>query len=267
MDEDNISADNSAKVAGEEQTPDYRIYKERAIWAGTFLGGPLVAGYLIGENFKAFNESAKFKLTWIVAIIAAIVIFGGLFLVPDPEKIPKQIIPIVYTAIAYFLMQHYQSKNIEAHLKVGGKVYGWGRVIVISLIGLIITLIPVFGIGMLSEGKTNNDISEITKTYGELRHEITFNSNNVSSAEVDEIAAALTATVFFDSAQKKSVYVEKVGTKYILSIPCDPAVASNPDALTPFIQLRIDMQKLFSNNKIVLNLVGNSLDNILKRIE
>ena len=31
------------------QTP--KIYNERAIWAGTFIGGPLAGGYLIAENF------------------------------------------------------------------------------------------------------------------------------------------------------------------------------------------------------------------------
>jgi hypothetical protein len=56
-----------------------KIYTDRLIWAGTFLGGPLVAGYLIAENFKVFNEPNKVKLTWIYAIIATIVIFGGVF--------------------------------------------------------------------------------------------------------------------------------------------------------------------------------------------
>jgi len=36
------------------QTPTEKIYKDRAIGVGTFLGGPLAAGYLIAENLKSF---------------------------------------------------------------------------------------------------------------------------------------------------------------------------------------------------------------------
>lgn len=43
------------------QTSTQKIYRDKAIWVGTFLGGPLAAGYLIAENFKAFNDPAKVK--------------------------------------------------------------------------------------------------------------------------------------------------------------------------------------------------------------
>ncbi len=29
-----------------------KIYKDKAIWVGTFLGGPLVAGYFFSKNYK-----------------------------------------------------------------------------------------------------------------------------------------------------------------------------------------------------------------------
>lgn len=96
------------------QTPTGKIYKDRAIWVGTFLGGPLAAGYLIAENFKAFNEFDKAKKTWIYAIIATVAVFGGVFLIPDNVKVPNQIIPLIYTAIAYYLVQHFQAQNLFA---------------------------------------------------------------------------------------------------------------------------------------------------------
>jgi len=39
-----------------------KIYKAKEIYVGTFLGGPLVAGYTIAENFKIFGEIDKAKL-------------------------------------------------------------------------------------------------------------------------------------------------------------------------------------------------------------
>ena len=53
----------------ENETTTQKIYKERAIRVGTFLGRPLVAGSLIAENFKVFNQPAKAKIAWIYSII------------------------------------------------------------------------------------------------------------------------------------------------------------------------------------------------------
>ncbi|MEJ5055640.1 hypothetical protein [Sphingobacterium sp. MYb382] len=36
--------------------PAYKIYSDSAITLGTFLGGPLAAGYMMAANFKAFNQ-------------------------------------------------------------------------------------------------------------------------------------------------------------------------------------------------------------------
>jgi hypothetical protein len=128
----------------EVQTPEQKIYKDRAIYVGTFIGGPLVAGYLIAENFKTFNEPGKARMAWIYSIIATIIIFGGVFLIPDIEKVPRQVIPLAYTLIAYYLVKHYQGENINLHINSGGEIYNWWRTLGVALIGLIIMLIVLY---------------------------------------------------------------------------------------------------------------------------
>jgi hypothetical protein len=59
--------------------PAQKIYSEKNIWRATFLGGPLVAGYLLAENFKAFNEPEKVRKTWIIAVLATIIIFSAAY--------------------------------------------------------------------------------------------------------------------------------------------------------------------------------------------
>ena len=245
------------------QTP--KIYSERAIWAGTFIGGPLVAGYLIAENFKTFNKTTAARNTWIFAILATIVIFGGVFLIPNAEKLPRQIIPIIYTAIAYALVKHYQGIEINAHVSTGGPVFSWWRTLGISIVGLLITIIPVFGIAYLSDNSTN--AATDTKTYGTMKHEIAFDKSNITEGEVDKLADALTKATFFDDALTKYVYAKKAGKNYEISISCDISVTSNPTALAPFIQLRKDVQNLFPDNKIIFNIVVDSYDNVVKRLE
>ena len=249
----------------DNQTMTKKIYTDRLIWAGTFLGGPLVAGYLIAENFKVFNESVKVKRTWIFAILATVIIFGGIFLIPDIEKIPRQLIPFIYTAIAYFLVQHYQDEKIKSHIKNGGLSYKWWRALIIGLIGTVITLLPIFGVAYLSE--TFKAASITTKTYGVVKHEIAFDKNNIQEIEIDNIAESFVKTTFFDQLVTKYIFVKKIGKTYEISISSNKSVVGNSEAYDFFYQLQKEMQTLLPNNRIVFNLIVDSLDNVVKRIE
>jgi hypothetical protein len=246
-------------------SPAGKIYKDKIIYISTFLGGPLVAGYLIAENFKVFGDSVKVKQTWIYTIIFTVVLFGGLFLIPDIDKVPRQIIPIAYTAVAFYLVQHFQGTKITEHINAGGQVYKWWRTIIISLIGLVITSLSIFGIAYLSDSISSPSLT--TKSYGIMKHEIDFDKNNISEQEVDKIADGLRQTTFFDETITKYIYAKKVNSNYELSISCNNSIISNPEALQPFIQLHSNMQTLFPDHKIIFNLVVDNLDNVVKRLE
>lgn len=245
------------------EIPTKKIYRDRAIWVGSFLGGPVVAGYFIAENFKVFKDYKKAKTTWIITIISTIIIFGGIFLIPENIKIPNQIIPIIYTSIAYYLAKHYQEQNIREHIKNGGEFFNWWRTIGIAIIGLLIIAGVAISIYIFSDLATN---SEITRKYGVMNNEIVFD-NSVNVAEVDKIAIAFEKTTFFDNAVTKFAYLKKIGNNYEISLSCNKLIETEKEAQEPYIQLRNDMQKLFPNNKIIFNLVVENLDNIVKRIE
>jgi hypothetical protein len=125
------------------------IYNAMHVRLGTFLGGPLIAGYFIAENYKVFGDYGKAKAAWIYAIAATIVIFGGVFLIPETVHIPNYVIPIAYCWIAFYLTQHFQGEQINMHAKTGEGLFGWGRVILIGLIGLAVT-VALLVIGVLT---------------------------------------------------------------------------------------------------------------------
>ncbi|HEX8549445.1 MAG TPA: hypothetical protein VF691_20960 [Cytophagaceae bacterium] len=131
--------------------PTDKIFQEKALWVGTFIGGPLVTGYMIAENFKVFNEPEKAKKTWIVTLMFAITLFWLLSLIPDSIKFPNNIVPIINIAIAYFLVQRFQKANIISHTSKGGLVHTWKRAICVSLIGLFVTLMVIFIVVFMSE--------------------------------------------------------------------------------------------------------------------
>lgn len=227
------------------QIPTGRIFKDIEIRAATFLGGPLVAGYTIAENFKVFGEKSKANKAWIIAISATVIIFGGIFLIPGADKFPRVIIPLVYTGIASALVRQFQGDKIKAHLAAGGDAQNWARTILISLIGLAVTIILVVGIAVA-----------------------TFDKKQITENEVDRMGSALIQGAFFDEAQKKAVLLDKVNDSYEISIPIINHAWENTEAVAFFRQLQGDVQNKFQDKRIVVNLCDdNDINSVKKRLD
>ncbi|MBD0369635.1 MAG: hypothetical protein ICV60_02185 [Pyrinomonadaceae bacterium] len=145
--------------------PTEIIYSDKSIWVGSAVGGPLVAGYIIARNFEAFDEVDKAKQTWIITIIATVFIFGVAFLVSDIEYAGKAI-PGIYTGIAYILIRQYQGAKIDAHINAGGATHSWLNIAGISIVGLIITIIPVIGIALAAAPMGYTNSSQLSGSSG-----------------------------------------------------------------------------------------------------
>jgi hypothetical protein len=156
----------------ENPFPKKTIYTQNSIWGGSLLGGPMVAGYIIARNFKAFGESNKAWATWIITLGVTALIFAFALLSDTTWKG----LPIVYTTIAYGLIGHYQGAKIAAHIKAGGATHGYLNIIGVSIVGLVITLIPLIVIGVAVEGIDERETHEspTVKEYQALKHQIYF---------------------------------------------------------------------------------------------
>lgn len=236
-----------------------KVYTERQIQAGTFLGGPLAAGYLLSQNFEAFNEKSKARNSIIISIAVTVLLFGGLMLVPSVENIPNYLIPVVYTGITIGIVKAFQERKIREHT---GLIRSWTNTIAVSVGLLMLTLIPVFGFGYYLDSTTT--VTE--KTYGRLQHDISFDKTNISEEEVDSIATALTKWTYFDDEVKKSVDVRKIRDRYVLSLYCNDSIRTDSQAVRLFEQLLRDMQISFPNNPITFELVVGTPENVVKRI-
>jgi hypothetical protein len=249
-------------LSAEERISEKTIYRDKAMWVGAAIGGPLATGYLAAENYKVFGEKDKVWKTWAVAVVATLFVFSLTFYAPYADRVPGPLFALVQTGMAYLAVRIWQGAKIDAHVRAGGRVYGWYRVIGISLIWMLATLIPFATFAYF-----NGDFTETTKTYGALKHEITFNKGNVSEAEIDKIADAFARRDFFGTDAQTFVYVEKIKNTYEISISCSGAVKTNPTAIPFFTALRQEIQSFFPENKIVFLLIVDRLDNVYKRLE
>lgn len=126
-------------VKGHQKTA--KIYKEKAVWLGTLLGGPLVTGYFISQNYKVFGEHEKAKQARAYSHIATVLLLAFMFTILDSVDTLGAFLPLSYTIISFYLVKHFQKKDMHQHLETGGAVFGWGRIITIGLIGLLIMMI------------------------------------------------------------------------------------------------------------------------------
>lgn len=128
-----------------------KIYTIKAIRVATFLGGPLVAGYLISENYRAFNEDKKSKMALVYGAIATILLFAAILMIPNPTKVPTYIIPVAYSWLTYLLVQKFLGEQMQAHYAEGGESYTIWRGVLVAVIGAVLTfgslfvLILIFG--------------------------------------------------------------------------------------------------------------------------
>ncbi|WP_343694909.1 hypothetical protein [Flavobacterium sp.] len=128
-----------------QEIPTEKIYTEKQIRLGTFFCGPLVAGYCLAENFKAFGDKEKAKKTWLITILSSFLVILLIFSIPENINIPNIIFPIIYTGIASFIIKKYQEKDIKKHLENGGETFGGWRTVLIGLISLAAFCLVIIG--------------------------------------------------------------------------------------------------------------------------
>jgi hypothetical protein len=141
-------------------TKDIKLYSSKSISGATFLGGPLVAGYLISENLKALNKPDEGRKSLIIGIITTIVLFGGIFMIPEKiiDKIPNQLFPLIYTGIIWGIVEWTQGDILKAHKENGNSFFSGWRAAGIGFISLVILGIGIFGYAYL---ESNNPAYEI----------------------------------------------------------------------------------------------------------
>ena len=136
-----------------------KLYEDKAIYLGTFLGGPLVATYMLAENYKKFGMPEKATKVWIIGIVAVIVLFTLMLSVPDDIAIPNLLIPAIMAGIVYGIVKASQAELIKNHIAAGGEVYGWGRNLVVAIIGIIVTIIVMFAAAYVMDMMEQKDDS------------------------------------------------------------------------------------------------------------
>lgn len=226
----------------EAEIPHGKVYTANVIYGATFIAGPLVATYMIAENFRLFNNNKAAARTWIVGIVFTIILFGGLFMLPEDVKIPNMIIPLIYTGTAWSFVKYNQERDINKHLTAGGKDHNWKNIILVALSSILLSLAFAFGLVLIDEAMVE-DLA--VRKYGASSCAVYYSEDECSATDVDKVARALRNRDFFQDDAYNEVLLTTTNTEYVISIALTVGAWENPEVIEYYTslleQLEIDL--------------------------
>lgn len=136
------------------RTKDIKLYSQRSIGIATFLGGPLAAGYLIGENYRNLEELDNGKRALIIGLVATVLLFVGIYSVPESimEKVPNQIIPLAYTGLIYLIVEKIHGTTLNQHKENGSAFYSGWRAAGVGAVSMAILFVGLLAIASVPTG-------------------------------------------------------------------------------------------------------------------
>jgi len=98
-------------------TEPQQLYSQKAIGIATFFGGPLAAGILVRRNYINLGKEVYGKHALSIGIISTFLLFVGIFSMPEHimAKVPNTILPAIYTAIIYLVVEKLQGRELKEH--------------------------------------------------------------------------------------------------------------------------------------------------------
>lgn len=144
-----------------------KFYSQTAIAIATFFGGPLAAGYLMKKNYDTLDQPENGKKALIIGIVSTILIFIGIFSIPEPiiDKIPNALIPAIYTGIIYLIVEKLHGKILKSHKASGGKFYSGWKAAGVGAIAMVILTASIFLSLMITGYLSNIQLNFDSETY------------------------------------------------------------------------------------------------------
>jgi hypothetical protein len=139
-----------------------RLYSQTAIAVATFLGGPFAAGILARRNFINLGKAQTGTNALIIGIISTILLFGGIFVLPEDilDKIPNALIPTIYTAIIYVIIEKFQGAALKEHKAQQKPFYSIWKAIGTGTVCMLVLLVGIFGYAYLSDDWVEEPLPE-----------------------------------------------------------------------------------------------------------
>lgn len=195
-----------------------KYFSIKAIWIATFLGGPLVGGFLIASNFYRFNKRDYAFWSIIFSILFTIVFFWLLFRIPDAilDKIPNTLFPIIHAPIFGFLAYRFQKTDIQLLEAEQVPKEHWSKTLGFGVIGLAFTISILFAMASYEPIFPGEKYA-----YGGMHHELYYEGDNFSEQLLEKIGNNLESWGYFSNEFMGVAHVKEWKTMFIISLYID----------------------------------------------
>ncbi len=203
-----------------------KLFSQRSIAIATFFGGPAAAGYLVKKNYESYNQDDKGKKALIIGIISTLLIFAGIFLMPENiiDKIPNALIPAIYTGIIYLIVEKIQGQWLKEHQESGGDFYSGWKATGIGAIFMVILFVLIMGIAFIEGDLSQPDFD--TATYDKEVARFVENENTslevfnvITTAEPQYLIKEFSRGIVLWKENKQIVYeinsIENLPTEFV----------------------------------------------------
>lgn len=222
-----------------------KLYSKRAIELGTFLGGPIVAGYLISKNYQFFNQPDKARNALLYGIGSFILLVCLMFVLPDTivDYIPKPVVPLAITFVVRYIVQNTQGVWLDNHARVGGNFYSIWRTAGIGISMAVFYMILLFSY-VFAVGGDMNSINFDSKEY-EKKFSVFFANEERALATLNKIGVEENETLIqeLELAEKRWIENRRIIEEVQKMRGLTEDMKSRNDLFYTYCELRIEESK------------------------
>lgn len=239
-----------------------KFYTQWAISVATYFGGPLAAAYLVKKNYDSLDQTENGKKALVIGIVSTLLLFAGIFSIPEPviDKIPRALIPLVYTALIYWIVEKLQGPALKQHKETGGEFHSGWKAAGVGAISMLIILVTIGSIAFIAGDLSATDFD--TVTYNKESEK--FQENEKKALAVFDVIETQTSDYLIKELNagtnlwKQNIAIVK-GLEKIKNLP-DEMLDQNA-LLLKYCELRIKY------NDMLIKAISENTDKYLSEIE
>lgn len=120
------------------------LYSPGQIFAASFIGSPLAAGWFFSRNYRAFGKDRSAGQALWLGLAATALVFAIAFVLP--EKFPNIALPLGYSYGIYYYAKSIFGPSFGKHVASGGSKGSSWVVAGVSILCLAAAMAAVFGV-------------------------------------------------------------------------------------------------------------------------
>ena len=126
-----------------------RLYSVNQLFAAAFIGSPIAAAWFAAYNLRALGEPNQARRIVLWGLLATAAAMALAFFLPDGT--PNTALPLAYSFAIRALGEKAFKGALGDHSQAGGVLASWWRVIGVSLLWLLLTIVGVIAMFLALE--------------------------------------------------------------------------------------------------------------------